>query len=96
MSPPHIGDHPVRVAAEPVRRLPIGAEPQPDGVHFRVWAPRCREVAVEIEGLEPALLASNSEGYFSMLSLSARAGMRYPLRLDRGEVALPDPASRFL
>jgi maltooligosyltrehalose trehalohydrolase len=79
-----------------VRRLPIGAEPQPDGgVHFRVWAPRCREVAVEIEGLEPAVLQSEAEGYFSLSSLPARAGMRYRFRLDRGEMALPDPASRF-
>src|SRR5215472_14390162 len=32
-------------ASTPVRRLPIGAEPQPGGgSHFRVWAPRCREV----------------------------------------------------
>jgi maltooligosyltrehalose trehalohydrolase len=44
-------------AAGPVRRLPIGAEPLSDGgVHFRVWAPRCREVAVEIEGLGSAEL----------------------------------------
>jgi 1,4-alpha-glucan branching enzyme len=78
------------------RRLPIGAEPQPDGgVHFRVWAPRCREVAVEIEGLEPAVLQSEAEGYFSLSSLPARAGLRYRFRLDRGETALPDPASRF-
>ena len=42
---------------EPVRRLPVGAEPQPGGgVHFRVWAPRCREVVVEIEGLDPTAL----------------------------------------
>ena len=47
--------------AAPVRRLPIGAEPQSGGgVHFRVWAPRCREVAVEIEGLEPAALQSET------------------------------------
>ena len=79
-----------------LRRLPIGAEPQPDGgVHFRVWAPRCREVAVEIEGLEPAVLQSEAEGYFSLRSPTARAGMRYRFRLDRGEMALPDPASRF-
>jgi maltooligosyltrehalose trehalohydrolase len=82
MSPPNVADHPVRVAAEPVRRLPVGAEPQPDGgVHFRVWAPRCREVAVEIEGLEPTSLESESEGYFSLVSLPARAGMRYRFRL---------------
>ena len=86
----------VAAADAPVRRLPIGAEPQPDrGVHFRVWAPRCREVAVEIEGLEPMALQSEPDGYFSLWSMPARAGMRYRFRLDRGEAALPDPASRF-
>jgi maltooligosyltrehalose trehalohydrolase len=79
-----------------MRRLPIGAEPQSGGgVHFRVWAPRCSEVAVEIEGLEPAALQSEPDGYFSLWSVPARAGMRYRFRLDRGEAALPDPASRF-
>ena len=80
----------------PVRRLPVGAEPQPGGgVHFRVWAPRCAEVAVEIEGHEPAALESESRGYFSLLSLPAQTGMRYRFRLDQDETALPDPASRF-
>ena len=82
--------------ATPVRHLPIGAEPQPDGgVHFRVWAPRCRKVAVEIEGLGSAELQAEADSYFSTRSLSAKAGMRYRFRLDRGEAALPDPASRF-
>ena len=54
---PSVLEHLVSPKATPVRHLPIGAEPQPDGgVHFRVWAPRCREVVVEIEGLEPAAL----------------------------------------
>src|SRR5271163_1945200 len=93
---PHVAEHPVRISAEPVRRLPVGAEPQPDGgVHFRVWAPRCREVAVEIEGAEPAALQAETDGYFALWSQSAQAGMRYRFRLDRGKVALPDPASRF-
>jgi len=81
---------------EALRRLPIGAEPQSGGgVHFRLWAPRCREVVVEIEGLEPAMLQSEPDGYFSAWSQLARAGMRYLFRLDQGETALPDPASRF-
>ena len=88
--------HPVSTAAAPVRRLPIGAEPQPGGgVHFRVWAPRCREVTLEIEGLEAAALQCGANGYFSLWSLPARAGMRYRFRLDGGDAALPDPASRF-
>ena len=80
----------------PVRRLPIGAEAQPDGgVHFRLWAPRCREVAVEIEGLKPTVLEAEPGGYFSCRVRSAQIGMRYRFRLDRGDRALPDPASRF-
>jgi maltooligosyltrehalose trehalohydrolase len=93
---PSVLEHLVSPKAAPVRRLPIGAEPQSDGgVHFRVWAPRCREVVVKIEGLEPAALQPETHGYFSLRSLPARSGMRYRLRLDQGEAALPDPASRF-
>src|SRR5215472_9800772 len=79
-----------------VRRLPIGAEPQPGGgVHFRVWASRCRQVLVEIDGLETTELRAEPDGYFSVWSPLARAGMRYRFRLDQAEAALPDPASRF-
>jgi maltooligosyltrehalose trehalohydrolase len=93
---PWVAEYPGSSGAAPIRRLPVGAEPQSDGgVHFRVWAPRCEEIAVEIEGLEPAALQSEADGYFSLRSLAARAGMRYRFRLDRGETALPDPASRF-
>lgn len=89
-------EHPVAPEMAPVRRLPVGAEPHPDGgVHFRIWAPDCDEIAVEIEGLKPAALQSEADGYFSMWSATARAGMRYRFRLDLVEPALPDPASRF-
>jgi len=91
-----VSEHLVSPGAPPARRLPIGAEPQlGGGVHFRVWAPRCREVVVEIEGFEPAALRSEIGGYFSLWSLPARAGMRYRFRLGRNGKALPDPASRF-
>ena len=87
---------PVSTAAGPVRRLPIGAEPQPGGgVHFRVWAPSCYEVSLEIEGLEPTALRPDADGYFSLWSLPARVGMRYRFRLDGGKAVLADPASRF-
>ena len=89
-------ERPLPRAPEHIRRLPIGAEPQPDGgVHFRLWAPRCRDVRVEIEGLKPAALGAETGGYFSLWSPAAQAGMRYRFRLDRGQLALPDPASRF-
>jgi maltooligosyltrehalose trehalohydrolase len=86
--------HPISTRG--ARRLPIGAEPQPGGgVHFRVWAARCREVLVEIDGLETTALHAEPDGYFSLWSPLARAGMRYRFRLDQAEAALPDPASRF-
>ena len=81
---------------EPVRRLPIGAEPQVGGgVHFRLWAPRCRAVAIEIEGLTPRPMEAEPDGYFSCRVQSAQIGMRYRFCLDGGDETLPDPASRF-
>jgi maltooligosyltrehalose trehalohydrolase len=96
MTPPNPSILKYPVSPEAVRRLPIGAEPQSGGgVHFRVWAPSCREVVVEIEGLEPAALQSEADGYFSLWSQAGQVGMRYRFRLDQGEAALPDPALRF-
>jgi maltooligosyltrehalose trehalohydrolase len=95
-SSPLVGSKTARQSTEPVRRLPIGAEVQPrGGVHFRLWAPRCHEVTVEIEGLPRLPLQAESDGYFSGWGRDARAGMRYRLRLDREDQLLPDPASRF-
>jgi maltooligosyltrehalose trehalohydrolase len=77
------------------RRLPIGAEVLPrGGVHFRVWAPRRRRVAVVLEGAGEHALASEEGGYFSGPISAARPGSRYRFRLDNKEVLYPDPASR--
>ena len=83
------------------RRFPIGAEPMPDGVHFRVWAPSTSAVRVEIwssthtTGVpsHEAVLRAEGDGYFSGHVTEARADMRYKFRLDAG--SFPDPASRF-
>src|SRR5215469_4279817 len=78
------------------RRRPIGAEPQQArGVHFRLWAPAAREVAIEVEGRAARPLSAEAGGYFSARVGEARVGDRYRFRLDGGEPALPDPASRF-
>ncbi|MGA7235175.1 MAG: malto-oligosyltrehalose trehalohydrolase [Bryobacteraceae bacterium] len=77
------------------RRYPIGAEPAPDGVHFRVCAPERRRVQVVVEGAETAVeLEREESGYFSGLIEGAQAGLRYRFRLD-GAGLFPDPASRF-
>lgn len=83
------------------RRLPVGAEPGPDGgVHFRVWAPAHRRVAVTLEdqngdAAHIAPLAPEGHGYFSALVPNASAGSLYRFRLDDDEAPYPDPASRF-
>ena len=75
------------------RRLPISAEVVPGkGVHFRVWAPRSKSVAVELES-GPEALESEGDGYFSGFVKTARAGQLYKYKLDTG--SFPDPASRF-
>src|ERR1700730_10723835 len=78
------------------RRLPIGAEPLPEGgADFRLGAPRRRQIAVDIEGLPPTLLSAEPGGYFSGRVPQARPGMRYRFRADDVEDTWPDPASRF-
>src|SRR6185436_8903504 len=79
------------------RRLPIGAEPQPGGVHFRVWAPDPPAVAVVVEGARGSSrevpLQREKCGYLSAFVEDAAAGDRYRFRI--GGQLLPDPASRF-
>jgi maltooligosyltrehalose trehalohydrolase len=84
------------------RRLPVGAELHHDHAHFRVWAPRCSRVAIEIEiehgegsierseALEPEV-----DGYWSALVRGVSERARYRYRLDDDPTPYPDPASRY-
>jgi len=87
------------------RRLPVGAEIVPEGgVHFRVWAPRRRDVEVVLETASGGAtdrqthslkLEPEEKGYFSGYLAEATAGMFYRYRLDGATDLFPDPASRF-
>jgi len=82
------------------RRQPIGAEViGKDETHFRVWAPKAREIDVVLEdgtSSEPIFypLTPEAGGYFSG-AVNVGAGSRYRFRVNRGENFYPDPASRF-
>jgi maltooligosyltrehalose trehalohydrolase len=86
---------------EHARRLPVGAEVLPEGgAHFRVWAPRRKNVKVIIEaqaGQEQQVieLSSEPDGYFSGTAKAANDGALYRFKLDTDEKLYPDPASRF-
>jgi len=75
----------------------VGAEPVEAGVHFRVWAPKHRAVAVVLsrDGEEScAALEPEEDGYWSGLVRTARTGDRYWYELGADD-RFPDPASRF-
>jgi maltooligosyltrehalose trehalohydrolase len=84
------------------RHYPIGAEVFPDGVHFRVWAPRRKHVDLVVLGQgagQPAAehaepLHREASGHFSGFVAGVKAGDLYRFRLDGGGL-FPDPASRF-
>jgi maltooligosyltrehalose trehalohydrolase len=77
------------------REVNLGATVEPNGVAFRVWAPKRRRVDVLLENLEkPASLEKDQRGYFIGLVVEAQPGMRYRYRLD-GEQVCPDPCSRY-
>lgn len=82
---------------EPAWQCNLGATPVPDGgVRFRVWAPRVRELSVVLPRRQgtPVHLSAEGNGYFSGLVTGITEGERYFYLLD-GEIARPDPASRF-
>jgi len=81
------------------RRYSIGAEIIGNQTHFRVWAPKARDLDVVIEPGPSSkggvhALSSEPDGYFSGTA-NAAAGSRYRFRINGGEDLYPDPASRF-
>src|SRR2546428_2544940 len=79
-----------------VWELGLGAELQADGVRFRVWAPKRKQVDVELVADPPTIvpLESEAHGYFSATVKDLKPGALYRYRLD-GEKSFPDPCSRY-
>jgi maltooligosyltrehalose trehalohydrolase len=82
------------------RRYPIGAELIGENqTHFRVWAPKARNIHVVLQDGPDAKsrffrLTVESGGYFSGVA-NASSGTRYSFRVNQAENFYPDPASRF-
>jgi len=86
----------------------LGAWPDQDGTHFRVWAPTARRLEVVLENTSKTAHAQTSnvsepseismvkaaDGTFSVIVPGVGAGGRYRYRVD-GQGLYPDPASRF-
>jgi len=74
------------------RNRAFGAELSAAGVRFRFWAPAVSNVVLRLDGDRLAMEAQ-SEGWFELFVVGAKAGGRYCYEVDEG--CVPDPASRF-
>jgi malto-oligosyltrehalose trehalohydrolase len=81
-------------------RLPVGAEIEPGGVRFRLWAPSARHVDLIVEpardtGGAPTerRLTPDAAGFCEAFVAGIGAGSRYRYRTDDG-LLVPDAASR--
>ena len=71
----------------------FGANLQPSGeTLFRLWAPDCETVSVEIKDGASFPMQQEDDGYFAA-TVPVGAGARYKYRV-RPDLAVPDPASR--
>lgn len=71
----------------------FGADLQSPGeTRFRLWAPDCAQVAVEIKDRGTFPMTREQDGFFTA-RLPVGAGARYRYRV-RPDLAVPDPASR--
>jgi malto-oligosyltrehalose trehalohydrolase len=83
-------------AGRAAARNPHGPEVCRDGTtRFRLWAPACDRVSLEIAGdPHPMPMTTCGEGWHELVTDSARAGTRYQFVLPDG-ARVPDPASRY-
>ena len=78
--------------------MPFGAEYHAgDGVRFRLWAPRAREVWLcqsRGQGEDCRAMQPGEGGWFELISRDARPGTKYKFQID-GQIKVSDIASRF-
>lgn len=74
----------------------LGAWIDPNGTHFRVWAPEVRliELVLEASPKRPLPMNKEADGYHVLHVPKMGAGTLYRYRVD-GQGPFPDPASRF-
>jgi maltooligosyltrehalose trehalohydrolase len=75
------------------RSLDMGATITPEGVRFRVWAPRARTVELVVETTGGVAMERRGDGTWAAVVPGAGAGTRYGYRVD-GRGPFPDPYSR--
>ena len=85
-----------RPEQDPTWHLEFGANPDADGVNFRVWAPLATSLSVCVTHPCQALLPMdrNAEGTFTAFAEHLAPGAQYYYQFERDR-RRPDPVSRF-
>ncbi|HEY7378737.1 MAG TPA: hypothetical protein VH542_08655, partial [Steroidobacteraceae bacterium] len=83
------------MSARHQHEMPFGAQILPDGrVRFGLWAPAAGSVDLVLEESGALLrMEACEDGWYRLVTASARAGSRYRFRID-GARSVPDPAAR--
>ena len=81
------------MSAQFAYKLPFGAECEGGRTRFRLWAPACESVSLELRDRPPAPMRAEADGWFAA-EADAPYGTRYRFRLPDG-MGVPDPASRL-
>jgi maltooligosyltrehalose trehalohydrolase len=75
--------------------MPFGTEITSHGVDFRLWAPKHKQISLEIIGSgRRRLMRAVGDGWHELSTAAARPGSLYQFVLPDGR-HVPDPASRF-
>jgi maltooligosyltrehalose trehalohydrolase len=76
--------------------MPFGAECRGDTTRFRLWAPSCAKVRLELgrEGTRLIDMQRLEEGWHEVVVPGVGHGAAYSFRCGEGANAVPDPASR--
>ena len=76
--------------------MPFGAQHEAEATRFRLWAPACPAVALELgrEGARSVKMQRRRGGWHEAEVEGVKAGEAYAFRVRRDLQAVPDPASR--
>lgn len=76
-----------------MNKFDFGPVIEDEGVLFRLWAPQCESVSLEVDGYAPQAMERQDDGWFHQRVPGSGPGALYGFRLPDGQL-VPDPASR--
>lgn len=76
------------------RTMQFGAEILDDGIRFRLWAPRQKQISVILDDCTVLPMRNAEDGWHEIIGPQAKTGTLYQFLLEN-DLRVPDPASRY-